>query len=676
MLSTLPSAADRVNTVPVFDGAGDAAVKDIADFAILDSNGKIPVSMIPAVALSEVFVVNSQAAMLALDAQEGDVAKRTDLGYSFILASEPASTLSNWVQVSDDVLAQLGLSTGATEVGAVDDDNNSTTVQGALALKASKAYLSATTGATRINTSSGATVQALFDQLTGGTFNLKYRNYTVYNRLDEELSVASISGVDPTGVADSTVALQGFFNSLPNGSEVYFPAGTYKITGLVISNNSLKIRGAYRYAYGQSTTKIKAGSPNITLMKFTGNGCKIEGLLFEGYEASSANEFGKSTTCKGADFEPATGTLADIDSFVNDCIFWYLQTGVEGHGRNLTVTNTMFTFCRFPIDLYAVTNQQFRGHILNNNRFHSCGGVEAATNATILNSVCIRLTTANTNNVDNYAGNISILNNVSDGGCYQFFKGPLHRGSILANNTMFRIGSSGAVVIDVDNTSTAGNTSSDGLIISDNIMGGFDLPVYQDGIQYCPDMGIRLTQVRGAILSENLINKAWKDGIKLVSSSEVIITGVVKDPSSIANQSTSTLYSSVDIDANCANVMIPHLMTRTTVFNGNQLAAYVKTACASTVVGDLYGSASYTPSGPVVETGSGYAVGDVSAVSSKTKVTAITGLISGSNYPAGNYKPGDVCKYLNPATTGYKEAVCTVGGNGSAVTWKNSGSLV
>ncbi|UKW21259.1 hypothetical protein [Enterobacter cloacae] len=189
-------------------------------------------------------------------------------------------------------------------------------------------------------------------------------------------------------------------------------------------------------------------------------------------------------------------------------------------------------------------------------------------------------------------------------------------------------------------------------------------------------MGIRLTQVRGAILSENLINKAWKDGIKLVSSSEIVITGVVKDPSSIANQSTSTLYSSVDIDSNCANVVIPHLMTRTTVFNGNQLAAYVKTACASTVVGELYGSASYTPSGPVVETGSGYAVGDVSAVSSKTKKTAITGLITGSNYPAGNYRPGDVCKYLNPATTGYKEAICTVGGNGSAVTWKNSGALV
>lgn len=676
VLSTLPSAAGRVNTVPVFDGAGDAAVKDIADFAILDSNGKIPVSMIPAVALSEVFVVNSQAAMLALDAQEGDVAKRTDLGYSFILASEPASTLSNWVQVSDDVLAQLGLSTGATEVGAVDDDNNSTTVQGALALKASKAYLSATTGATRVNTSSGATVQDLFDQLTGGTFNLKYRNYTVYNRLDEELSVASIAGVDPTGATDSTAALQDFFDTLPNGSEVYFPAGTYKITGLVIKNHSLKIRGAYRYPYGQSTTKIKAGADNITLMKFTGNGCRIEGLLFEGFEANATtNGFGKGTTCKGLNFEPATGTLADIDSTVNDCILWYFQTGIEGHGRNLTVTNTGFTFCRFCVDLYGVVSEQFRGHIINNNRFHSCGGTEAATNSTILNSVCIRLTTPNTNNVDNYAGNISILNNVCDGGCYQFFKGPLHRGSIMADNNMFRIGGAGAIVIDVDNTSTAGNTSADGALISDNIMGGFDLPVYQNGVQYCPDMGIRLTQVRGAILSENLINKVWKDGIKLVSCSEVVITGEVKDPSSIVNQSTATLYSSVDIDAGCANIMIPHLMTRC-VLAGSQLAAYVKTACASTVIGELYGSASYTAAGPVVEIGSGYVTGDVTAVSARTKKTAISGLITGSNYPTGNFKVGDECKYLNPATTGYKGAVCTVAGNGASVTWKNFGALV
>ncbi|HDC4334613.1 glycosyl hydrolase family 28-related protein [Enterobacter cloacae] len=567
---------------------------------------------------------------------DGALPKHVDAG------STPSSSggvgVGAWVGIGDASLrAMLATSAGAGMIGALDSDGNATTVQGAIG---------------------------------------HYRAYTVKERLDEEISVASIAGVDPTGATDSTAALQDFFDTLPNGSEVYFPAGTYKITGLVIKNHSLKIRGAYRYPYGQSTTKIKAGADNITLMKFTGNGCRIEGLLFEGFEANATtNGFGKGTTCKGLNFEPATGTLADIDATVDDCIFWYFQTGIEGHGRNLTVTYTGFTFCRFCVDLYGVVSEQFRGHVLNNNRFHSCGGTEAATNSTILNSVCIRLTTPNTNNVDNYAGNISILNNVCDGGCYQFFKGPFHRGSIMADNNMFRVGGAGAIVIDVDNTSTSGNTSADGALISDNIMGGFDLPVYQNGVQYCPDMGIRLTQVRGAILSENLINKVWKDGIKLVSCSEIVITAEVKDPSAIVNQSTATLYSSVDIDAGCANIMIPHLMTRC-VLAGSQLAAYVKTACASTVIGELYGSASYTAAGPVVETGSGYTVGDVSAVSSKTKRTAITGLITGSNYPVGNYKPGDVCKYLNPAVTGYKEAVCTVGGNGSAVTWKNSGALV
>ncbi|MBG0644795.1 right-handed parallel beta-helix repeat-containing protein [Enterobacter kobei] len=142
-VSPLPAAADRINTFLVFTDDGSVSLMPESDVAILDSEGKIPVSMIPAVAISQAFVVSSQAAMLALTAQVGDVAKRTDLGYSFILSTEPASTLSNWVQLTDDVLAQLGLPTGATQVGATDDTGANTTVQGALALKASYAALAA-----------------------------------------------------------------------------------------------------------------------------------------------------------------------------------------------------------------------------------------------------------------------------------------------------------------------------------------------------------------------------------------------------------------------------------------------------------------------------------------------------------------------------------------------------
>ena len=421
VLSTLPAAAGRVNTVPVFDGDGDATVKDIADFAILDSNGKIPVSMIPAVALSEVFVVNSQAAMLALDAQEGDVAKRTDLGYSFILASEPASTLSNWVQVSDDVLAQLGLSTGATEVGAVDDDNNSTTVQGALALKASKAYLSATTGATRVNTSGGATVQALFDQISGGTFSLGYRSSTIKDRLDEELSVKAFGAIG-NGVADDTTAIQQAINyCIANDVALYLPKGVYKVTSTLTVSSTISIRGDSMAAY-DGATKIFCGAPSMLLFDFQGPENFIEKLIVFGYEpidVDSVNGYGQAATCTGMRFIRSNGAK-DIDSIISYCGFVSFQTGVKATGSNLKVANAIFTAIRFPIDLYAASlaPDDFRGYVIDNVRFHKCGG-----NTTTTDSVCIRATGT--------LKNVQLTRLFADNGCHRLFYGSLAEGAVI-----------------------------------------------------------------------------------------------------------------------------------------------------------------------------------------------------------------------------------------------------
>lgn len=69
--------------------------------ATLDSTGKIPVSQLPAIAINETFVVNSEAAMLALTAQTGDMAVRTDINRTFVLSASPATTLSNWIQLAD-----------------------------------------------------------------------------------------------------------------------------------------------------------------------------------------------------------------------------------------------------------------------------------------------------------------------------------------------------------------------------------------------------------------------------------------------------------------------------------------------------------------------------------------------------------------------------------------------
>lgn len=68
--------------------------------ATLGPDGQIPSSQFPAFAINDTYVVNSQAAMLALPAGGGDVAVRTDLSRSFILlkGANP-SILASWQEL-------------------------------------------------------------------------------------------------------------------------------------------------------------------------------------------------------------------------------------------------------------------------------------------------------------------------------------------------------------------------------------------------------------------------------------------------------------------------------------------------------------------------------------------------------------------------------------------------
>jgi hypothetical protein len=86
--------------------------------ATLDGNAKIPTSQLPSLAVTETFVVTSEAAMLALTAQTGDVAVRTDIKENFILQTEPATTLSNWImlQTPTDVVTSVNGNVGAVSI--------------------------------------------------------------------------------------------------------------------------------------------------------------------------------------------------------------------------------------------------------------------------------------------------------------------------------------------------------------------------------------------------------------------------------------------------------------------------------------------------------------------------------------------------------------------------------
>lgn len=108
-------------------GFGSAAAKTAGAAAgnvpVLDANGKLATSVIPPLAISETFVVASQAAMLALTAQRGDIAIRTDESKTYILTVDGGSgTLENWKQIltPDCDVTSVNGKTGAVTLGAAD----------------------------------------------------------------------------------------------------------------------------------------------------------------------------------------------------------------------------------------------------------------------------------------------------------------------------------------------------------------------------------------------------------------------------------------------------------------------------------------------------------------------------------------------------------------------------
>ena len=123
VLGAVPN--QTANTIYAGPGTGAAAAPSfralvIADLpfagsalgvATLDSGGKIPSAQMPSISITDTFVVASEVAMLALTAERGDVAIRSDLNKSYILATDSPTTLADWKELltpTDAVLSVAG----------------------------------------------------------------------------------------------------------------------------------------------------------------------------------------------------------------------------------------------------------------------------------------------------------------------------------------------------------------------------------------------------------------------------------------------------------------------------------------------------------------------------------------------------------------------------------------
>jgi len=107
---TVPRSALSGDYIPYSEKGAPLGV------ATLDASGKLPVSQVPLIAINEVFNAASEAAMLALTAQTGDMARRTDLSNKlYVLAGTGDPTiLSNWIEVAAGVVSGGGTRTSTT----------------------------------------------------------------------------------------------------------------------------------------------------------------------------------------------------------------------------------------------------------------------------------------------------------------------------------------------------------------------------------------------------------------------------------------------------------------------------------------------------------------------------------------------------------------------------------
>lgn len=100
--------------------------------ATLDSSGKLTISQVPHIAITDTFVVNSQSEMLTLTAQKGDIAIRTDLNKSYILKGNDPSILSDWEELrtpTDAVLSVNGQTGHVTITNITGNAGTASTLQ-------------------------------------------------------------------------------------------------------------------------------------------------------------------------------------------------------------------------------------------------------------------------------------------------------------------------------------------------------------------------------------------------------------------------------------------------------------------------------------------------------------------------------------------------------------------
>lgn len=300
--SAFATAAQGVKADAAIQSTEKGAANGVAS---LGADSKIPSSQLPSIAITDVFVVGSETAMLELTAQKGDIAVRSDLEKTYALSAEPASTLANWVLLrtpTDSVLSVAGKTGVVTlvkgDVGLGNVDNTS---------DLAKAVSTATQ--TALDAKQGALVSGTTIKTVGGSSLLGSGNIPV---LPEAPSDGKIYGRKDAGWAE-TVTLAGTQTLTNKTLTTPLITGTREVRVAMPAN-------AIDLATGNLFTKTISGATTLTVSNVPATG-DAASFILELTNAGSA----AITWFSGVKW--ASGTAPTLTASGVDVLGFYTHNG-------------------------------------------------------------------------------------------------------------------------------------------------------------------------------------------------------------------------------------------------------------------------------------------------------------------------------------------------------------
>ena len=288
------------------DGRADARINAqkgaVNGVASLDGTGKVPTSQLPAMLVNSTYVVADQAAMLALSANQGDVAVRSDVSETYVLSATPASTLSNWVKLLTPTAPVLSVN---GQTGAVSLITTDVTEGTNLYFTDSRARGSiSANGPLTYNSSTGVLGLSLASGSTNGY--LSSTDWTTFNA--KQATITASSGLTFSG-NNLSLTNQGITFSLgTSGTDVNLSSTTVNLGG----STTLNIPDASATARGLVTTGAQTLAGSKT---FSGSLATSKGSDFSTTGTVNDANFGNTSLVRltGASAQTITGIAGGAD---------------------------------------------------------------------------------------------------------------------------------------------------------------------------------------------------------------------------------------------------------------------------------------------------------------------------------------------------------------------------